>query len=203
AVEQHFDHHDAGVAGALSLRHLETEAQIDHRNDTSPQIDDAAHEVRRAGNLGDGGEVEHFAHLGDIDAEDLVAQLECEVLPRLGNFVDTHLFSFRGLEGRRACLPMRAGTGQKRSNSLSRLSPLSFSLRATPDLAVLLTLDAREVCPSVLGGLDETLAAFGARRAPRAGASVAVRKKPRALTSWSDCPVTSSVVDAISSEAEA
>src|SRR4029077_11355619 len=38
AVEQHFDHHDAGVAGALSLRHLETEAQIDHRNDTSPQI---------------------------------------------------------------------------------------------------------------------------------------------------------------------
>ncbi len=74
----------------LGLRHLETQPQIDHRNHVAPQIDDAAHEVGRAGDLGDGGEVEHLPHLGDVGGEDLVAQLEGEVLPRIGDFGNAH-----------------------------------------------------------------------------------------------------------------
>ena len=53
AFEQHLHHDDAGVDGLLGFRHFKTQAQVDHRHYVAAQIDHAAHEVGRAGNLGD------------------------------------------------------------------------------------------------------------------------------------------------------
>ena len=40
-VEQDLDDHDAGVARALGLRHLEAKPEVDDRNHAAAQIDDS------------------------------------------------------------------------------------------------------------------------------------------------------------------
>lgn len=83
-VEHDFDDDDAGVAGGLGLRHPEAEAEIDDGDDGTAEIDDAAHELRGAGNGGDGSEVEDLSDLRDIGGEDFIGQAEGEVLAGLG-----------------------------------------------------------------------------------------------------------------------
>ena len=78
--------------------------------------------------------------------------------------------SFRVCKRARAARPRP--TSQKRSNSLSRLSPLSFSFNVTPDLVVGLGAGRRAVPLAPAGPAGASAARAGFRRCrPRAASS--------------------------------
>ena len=83
-VHRHLGDDDAGVHAVLRLRHPELEPQVHHRHHAPPQVDHAAHELRRPRHLGHGGKVQHLADLRYVQGEHLIAELEGQELGCFG-----------------------------------------------------------------------------------------------------------------------
>ena len=89
-VQHYFDNNDAGISRALCLRHLEAKSKIYDWNHATAQVDDTGHKIGRPWNDGNVGQVKYLSHLGHIRCENLIAEFESQVLPRLRNFTHAH-----------------------------------------------------------------------------------------------------------------